>query len=82
MRFMTLLLSFLVLLALTAMAMTYVPAYVGQSRIYVQAEDSTPEARPYRSYGSVAVADPNYQRYYSESEGWTYYTLPASEAGQ
>jgi hypothetical protein len=83
MRLITLVLSFLVILVLTGMAMTYVPAYVGQQRIYVQGvEDSAPEARPYQSYGSVAVSDPNHQRYYSESEGWTWYTLPANGGSQ
>jgi hypothetical protein len=92
MRLVTLVLSFLVMLVLTGMALTYVPAYVGQSRIYVQgAEDSTPEARPYQSYGyasagsdtlgqGATASDPN--RYYSQSEGWTYYTLPADGARQ
>ncbi len=86
MRLVTLLLSFLVILLLTGMALTYVPAYVGQHRIYVQApEDSTPEVRGYQSYGYAsgtldtrgnrnAASDPN--RYYSETEGWTYYTIP------
>ncbi len=86
MRLVTLLLSFLVILLLTGMALTYVPAYVGQQRIYVQGgEDSTPEVRGYQSYGYAsgslgtpgdrnAASDPN--RYYSETEGWTYYTIP------
>ena len=79
MRLVTLVLSFLVILALTGMAMTYVPAYIGQQRIYVQGpQDSTPAARPYQSYGYASAADPNHQRYYSESEGWTWYTLPAN----
>jgi hypothetical protein len=83
MRVVTLVLSFLVMLVLTAIALSYVPGYVGQRRIYVQSlADSTPEAKPYYSYGNLTVADPNHQRYYSETEGWTYYTLPADGAGQ
>ena len=83
MRAVTLVLSFLVMLVLTAMALTYVPGYVGQRRIYVQSlADSTPEARAYYSYCSAGAPDPYHQRYYSETEGWTYYTLPADGAGQ
>jgi hypothetical protein len=87
MRIVTLVLSFLVILLLTGMALTYVPSYIGQQRIYVQA-DSTSEVRPYYSYGQASpevgagAADPYHQRYYSESEGWTYYTLPANGADQ
>jgi hypothetical protein len=83
MRVVTLVLSFLVMLAMTVMAMTYVADYVGQRRIYVQsAADSTPEARAYYSYGVASAPDPYHQRYYSETEGWTYYTLPADGAVQ
>ena len=90
MRIMALVLSFTVTLSLTALALTYVPAYVGQSRIYVQgSEDSTSGHQAYHSYGSADSAsldstpaspepDPYHQRYYSATEGWTYYTLPAS----
>ncbi|HZN99184.1 MAG TPA: hypothetical protein VFB61_15730 [Gemmatimonadales bacterium] len=89
MRIMALVFSFTVTLSLTALALTYVPAYVGQSRIYVQgSEDSTSVHQAYHSYGSSDSAsrdsapaspepDPYHQRYYSATEGWTYYTLPA-----
>lgn len=89
MRIMGLVFSFTVTLSLTALALTYVPAYVGQSRIHVQGpEDSTAVHQPYHSYGSSDSAsldstpagpepDPYHQRYYSATEGWTYYTLPA-----
>lgn len=89
MRILGLVLSFTVTISLTALALTYVPTYVGQSRIYVQgSEDSTSAHQPYHSYGSSDSAsrdstpashepDPYHQRYYSATEGWTYYTLPA-----
>ncbi len=89
MRILGLVFSFTVTLSLTALALTYVPAYVGQSRIYVEGlEDSTSNPQPYHSYGSSdstsldstpgsPESDPNHQRYYSATEGWTYYTLPA-----
>jgi hypothetical protein len=93
MRIMGLVFSFMVTLSLTALALTYVPAYVGQNRIYVQSPaDSTSDHQAYQSYGFSANAsadsslaatrsDPHHQRYYSASEGWTYYTLPAEDAG-
>jgi hypothetical protein len=89
MRILSLVFSFLVTLSLTAMALTYVPEYVGQQRIYVQGgSDSTPIPQPYHAYGDLGNADPDsaqtangdmdqyHQRYYSESEGWTYYAHP------
>ena len=95
MRVATVVLSLLVALLVTAAALIYIPAYVGQSRIYPEtgSRHTGPQARAYHSYGyepqadtrrlaEVAGADPNHQRYYSESEGWTYYTLPASGESQ
>jgi hypothetical protein len=87
MRVVGLVFSLLVTVSLTAMALTYVPDYVGQQRIRVQgSSDSFPGPKPYHSYGSrgntnpdtaqTAKSDPHHQRYYSESEGWTYYSLP------
>ena len=94
MRILSLVCSFLVTVSLTAMALTYVPGYLGEDRIYVQGRpDSTPDPKPYHAYGSLGNTDPdtaraandeldpNHQRYYSESEGWTYYTLPSSGSG-
>ena len=90
MRIVGLVFSFLVTVSLTATALTYVPDYVGQQRIQVQgSSDSFPGPKPYHSYGSlgntnrdtaqaaIEESDPYRQRYYSESEGWTYYSLPA-----
>jgi hypothetical protein len=88
MRIVGLVFSFTVTLALAALALTYVPAYVGQNRIYVQSPaDSTSGHQAYRSYGSPGNArpdsslaatssDPYHQRYYSASEGWSYYNPP------
>jgi hypothetical protein len=87
MRLVSLVCSFLVTVSLTAVALACVPDYVGQQRIYVDGPDSSSDHQPYYSYGSLAEAnpdtaqtatgdsDPYHQRYYSESEGWTYYTL-------
>jgi hypothetical protein len=94
MRIATVLLSSLVALLVTATALVYIPARIGQNRIYPEAapDDSMPQSRPYRSYGyqdqpkpdSVRLAgadsDSNPQRYYSESEGWTYFTPPVNHA--
>jgi hypothetical protein len=88
MRIVSLVFSFLVTVSLAAMALTYVPNYVGQQRIYVQGgSHSSPDPMPYHSYGSQGSTnrdtaqaaseewDPYHQRYHSESEGWTYYSL-------
>jgi hypothetical protein len=90
MRLASLVFSFLVTLSLTALALTYVPGHIGQQRIHVPGRpDSSPNPQPYRSYGHSGNTnpdsargangefDPYHQRYYSESEGWTYYTLPS-----
>jgi hypothetical protein len=93
MRVATVVLSFLVALSVAAAGLVVIPGYIGQNRIYPEAapDDSTPGSRPYRSYGNQqakpdtvrlagADSDPNHQRYYSESEGWTYFNLPADDA--
>jgi hypothetical protein len=78
MRVTTVVLSFLAALLVTAAALVYIPAYIGQSRIYPEGppDQAVAETKAYQSYGSVAQgnvgSDPNHQRYYSESEGWTY----------
>jgi hypothetical protein len=90
MRVGVLVLSLLVTLSVAAVALTYLPGYVGQHRIYVQSyRDSSRDHKPYHSYGylrdtnpdtaraGIGNRDPYRQRYYSESEGWTYYTLPS-----
>jgi hypothetical protein len=83
-----------VTISVTAAALTYVPAYVGQHRIYVQDWRSAPDQKPYRSYGYPGVTnpdtarsatgkpDPYHQRYYSQTEGWTYYTLPSDSSAR
>jgi len=75
MRLTSLVLSFLVTLALAALVLTYVPGYIGQNRIYVQGHSG--EAHPNSARSASHYADSSLQRYYSETEGWTYYTLPA-----
>jgi hypothetical protein len=94
MRIMGLVLSLLATLSLAAWALTYVPGYLRQP-IYVQGRSgSSLDHQPYHSYGHSRHAnpgtaetvtgdlDPYHQRYYSESEGWTYYTLPSKDSGQ
>ena len=90
MRVLGLVFSLTVTLALTALALAYVPAHVGKQRIYVQERwVNSPDHKPYHTYGKLGSTDrdtaptttiepdPYHQRYYSESEGWTYYTLPS-----
>ena len=85
--------SFLVTLSLVAAALTYVPGYVGQQRIYVQghrrsASDDTlyQIARHLASTDrdtarTAPDPDPYHRRYYSQSEGWTYYALSSYGSG-
>jgi hypothetical protein len=49
----------LVTLSLTALALTYVPDYVGQHRIYVQGSSDPDTART-----ASSDPDPYHQRYY------------------
>ena len=82
MRIVGLVLTLLVTLSMAAAALTYVQGRTGQDRIYVQGH---PGSSPSPSSRLIATGstDPYHQRYYSESEGWTYYTLPSySSAAQ
>ena len=76
MRILGLVFGLLAALTMVAAALAYVPGYVGQRRIYVR--DYPGKIHPSSARAAAAVPDPNVQRYYSESEGWTYYTLPRS----
>jgi hypothetical protein len=78
MRNLGLVFSFLVTLSLVAVALTYVPGYVGQQRIYVQGDPRNTDRDTART--APGDPDPDHQRYYSQSEGWTYYALPSSSA--
>jgi hypothetical protein len=95
MRNVRLVFSFLVTLSLVAVALTYLPGYVGQHRIHVQGHRrSTSDHAPYhtarylgntdRDTARTAPGDPDpyFQRYYSQSEGWTYYALPSYSSGR
>ena len=79
MRVSSLVFSFLVTLALAVLVLTYVPGYIGQQRIYVHGAAVNTNRDTTKDTTRIAVADsdPSLQRYYSETEGWTYYTLPA-----
>lgn len=75
MRIAGLVFSSIVTFSVAAGVLTYVPGYVGQHRIYVQGHRANTHPDSVRS--AVHNSDSSLQRYYSESEGWTYYTLPA-----
>jgi hypothetical protein len=75
MRNLGLVFSFLVTLSLVAAALSYVPGYVGQQRIYVGRHQGNTDRDTART--APGDSDPYYQRYYSESQGWTYYALPS-----
>ena len=79
MRILGLVFALLVTLSMAAAALTYVQGRTGQDRIYVQGH---PRSSPSPSSRLTATGntDPYQQRYYSESEGWTYYTLPSYSA--
>jgi hypothetical protein len=76
MRIAGLVFSSIVTFSVAAMVLTYVPGYVGQDRIYVQGHHGNVQPDSARR-ATVHNSDSTLQRYYSESEGWTYYTLPA-----
>lgn len=75
MRIVSFVFSVLLTLSLSALALAYVPHYIGRQRIYLQGHPATvlSDTAPV----AAADSDPYQQRYYSESEGWTYYTLPS-----
>jgi hypothetical protein len=76
MRIAGLVFSSIVTFSVAAGVLTYVPGYVGQQRIYVRGHHGNTHPDSARSV-AVHQSDSTLQRYYSESEGWTYYTLPA-----
>jgi hypothetical protein len=94
MRLAGLVFGLLATLSVTAAALAYVPGYVGQQRIYVHGWRSSPDHKPYHSYGytgntnpdtartATGEPDPYHQRYYSQTEGWTYYTLPSDSSAR
>ena len=91
MRVLSLIFSFLVTVSLAAVTLAYMPGYVGQQRIYVHGhQGSPPDHAPYHNgtnstdtaLTAPANRDPYLQRYYSQSEGWTYYALPSFSSGR
>jgi hypothetical protein len=94
MRIVGLVFSLLVTLLMAAVTLTYVQGYVGQHRIYVQGRwRSSPDHSPHNNSSHLSdtnpdtgraatgYPDPYLQRYYSQSEGWTYYALPSYSSG-
>ena len=79
MRIVGLVFALLVTLSMAAAALTYVQGRTGQDRIYVQGHPSSSPS-PSSRLTATSSTDPYQQRYYSESEGWTYYTLPSYSA--
>jgi hypothetical protein len=75
---------------MAAAALIYLQSHSWEDRIYI--EGRRPSFRTYASSsfagttnphaGRAAPGDPDpyLQRYYSESEGWTYFTLPSYSA--
>jgi hypothetical protein len=95
MRILGLVFALLVTLSMSAAAQTYVQGYTRQDGTYVQGHwRSSPDHNPYNNYsypgntnpytGQTATGNPDtyLQRYYSHSQGWTYYTLPPSSSGR
>jgi hypothetical protein len=92
MRIIRPLLGLLVALSLAAAALTYLNRNSWQDRIYVSEAISSGHNRhdspgflrnpkPFARRAATTPSDPSLQRYYSESEGWTYYTLPSYSSG-
>jgi len=95
MRIPGLVVALLVTLSMSAAAQTYVHGYTRQDGTYVQGYwRSSPDHNPYNNYsypgntnpytGQTATGDPDkyLQRYYSHSEGWTYYNLPSPSSAR
>jgi hypothetical protein len=92
MHILGLVVGLLVTMSMSAAAQAHVQGYTRQDSTYAQGyRPYSPDHSPY-NYGypgntnpdtgrtAAANADPYLQRYYSESEGWTYYTLPKSSS--
>jgi hypothetical protein len=91
MRFIRPVFALLVALSLAAAALAYLQSRPWEDRVYLQ--DHRRPSPAQLSFNSTARTtraahraapsqDPYHQRYYSESEGWTYYTLPALGSGR
>lgn len=86
MRLVRPLFALLVAVALAVVALRYMQD-TWQDRIYLQdhgrsSADHYPQnyqrnTHPHAGRALTGNRDPYAQRYYSESEGWTYYTLPS-----
>jgi hypothetical protein len=84
MRILGLVVALLLTLSVAAAALTY--GYTRQDRIYIRGNGHPSRAHnPYNDTGytspdsgqtATGNRDPYLQRYYSHSEGWTYYNLP------
>jgi hypothetical protein len=92
MRIIRPLFALFVAFALAAAALRYMED-TWQDRIYLQDHgrssarhhsytDFFRNANPERRSSRHPDLDPYVQRYYSESEGWTYYTLPSYSSGR
>lgn len=95
MRMLGLVFVLMVTLSMSARAQTYVQGYTRQDGTYVQGYwRSSPDHSPYNNYsypgntnpytGQTAAGDPDpyLQRYYSHSEGWTYFNLPPDSSAR
>jgi hypothetical protein len=90
MRILGLVSAFLLTLSVAAAALSY--GYTRQDRIYIRGNGHLSRAHnPYNDTGytipdsgqsATGNRDPHLQRYYSHSEGWTYYNLPRFSAQQ
>jgi hypothetical protein len=93
MRMLGLVVGLLVTMSMSAAAQTREQGDTRQDSTYAQgyrpySPDSSPDSNhpanthPDTVRTATANADPYLQRYYSETEGWTYYTLPKSSSGR
>lgn len=62
----------------TAQDSTYAQGYRAYSSDRSASRSYRGNTNPDATRTATANADPYLQRYYSETEGWTYYTLPKS----
>lgn len=74
MRILRPLVALLAALFVAAATLAYLHESTRGDRIYLQGRRSSPA---HHLFTASSVPDPYHQRYYSQSEGWTYYDLPS-----
>jgi hypothetical protein len=75
MRIVRPILALLLSVSMAAAVLTYMERQAQENWVHVRAHGPSDTLRI-----AAVNTDPHLQRYYSQSEGWTYYTLPKSSS--